>query len=193
MKEFTIFRAILVCLALISCGIAADFPPHDKKDKANKKCSVEQLEDGALITCPDGTTTMINNGSNGADGQTGATGNTGAAGEKGEKGDKGDAGMAGADGNSGSDGVSCTVDDSALGAIITCGDSVQLVTDGKDGEDGASSLNFEGHYCGRTVLSHDSMYYIIHGNQMVKLNGQWYKAKTSCYVRVVNGTIETQS
>ena len=66
---------VAVSLILMGCGIA-----QSKERKKVANCTVEETEEGAVITCPDGSTAVISNGTEGVPGEVGATG------EKGEKG-----------------------------------------------------------------------------------------------------------
>ncbi len=75
-------------------------------------------------------------GEQGAVGETGAQGNPGDVGQQGGKGDTGETGTAGPGGSPGSPGQGCTVQQQVNGALITCGVSSVLVTNGINGEDG---------------------------------------------------------
>lgn len=85
------------------------------KDGVNgTSCSTEQMVGGALITCTDGTQSVLLDGvagSNGQDGNQGPAGDTGAQGAQGQpgtqgpQGDKGDKGDAGEQGPAGQDGA----------------------------------------------------------------------------------------
>lgn len=107
-----------VILLLIGCGT---YHPNNKyqKRKVIKKansttgCSVDQLASGAVVTCPDGSSAVIYNGSNGSDSDT-----------------------AGPSGSDGTDGASCAVEQTDGGVIIYCGDSQAELYHGKDGEVG---------------------------------------------------------
>jgi hypothetical protein len=77
-------------LALISI-ILAGCAVHDNATT----CTVTQTPTAATVTCPDGTTATVQNGSQGIQGvpgQVGSTGQTGATGATGPQGDPGAAG-----------------------------------------------------------------------------------------------------
>lgn len=77
------------------------------QDGTSAYASVEQTDDGAVITCTDanGTTTAtITNGQDGAQGPQGPKGDKGDTGEQGPKGDKGDQGIQGPKGDTGDTG-----------------------------------------------------------------------------------------
>jgi hypothetical protein len=60
---------------LIACGAKGDKDKDDdKKPVAAVPCSVEQLETGALITCPDGSSAFVPKGQNGLPGSNGDDG-----------------------------------------------------------------------------------------------------------------------
>lgn len=112
--------------ALVGCGDAAsggtesgsrDAGPGPSTT-ADALCGVETQDDGSkLITCDDGTTAIVRDGTDGAQGA------------KGEPGPKGDPGK---------DGASCSVEDNGDGTkIITCTDGTKVtVADGAKGEPG---------------------------------------------------------
>jgi len=77
MKYILIFLA----LCLVGCG------PAKKRPSVN--CTVENTFDGALITCPDGSSALITSGLDGKDGERGPLGPTGAPGAQGEAGPAG--------------------------------------------------------------------------------------------------------
>jgi len=83
--------------SLITHGAAASIPTSG--------CSVTQSGGTAVITCADGTTASINNGSAGAAGSSGAVGNPGATGPAGAAGGVGAQGAAGVTGPTGAQGL----------------------------------------------------------------------------------------
>lgn len=99
--------------------------------EAGSACSVEDNGDGtATITCDDGTTATIGNGTDGMDGTDGIDGMDGRDGVD---------GMDGADGDAGADGTSCTVVEEGNGTkTISCEDGTMAMV--SDGTDGLSSL-----------------------------------------------------
>lgn len=58
-------------------------------------CSVQQTSEGAVITCPDGTTATLHNGAQGVQGSTGDLGVTGPTGPQGPQGVQGEVGPQG--------------------------------------------------------------------------------------------------
>lgn len=94
---------------LQGCGTKV-YTKRSAVKKATPTCTVSSLENGAVITCPDGSSTVIQHGLPGKDGD---------------------------DGQAGTNGTGCTLEDTETGAIITCGDRVVVLTDGEDGEPGA--------------------------------------------------------
>lgn len=119
------------------------------------EAKVEQLEDGALVTCKDksGTTTArIYNGEDGQDGQDGADGQDGYTPQKGI--DYFD-GADGQDGTDGEDGVSPTITSEAItgGHRLTITDAEGTTTvdvmdgaDGQDGQDGTDGADGQDGY-----------------------------------------------
>lgn len=134
-----------------------------------KPCTVDQLQDGASISCPDGTSAVVSNGQQGAPGP------------------------AGLPGTAGLDGRDCKVEDTENGAIITCATGSVVINDGQDGVDGkAKKINpepiYEGHFCSRTVVRIGKERYVInHG--LVPLNKDWYSIG-SCRLRYQNKQIQ---
>jgi len=59
----------LSILALSACAKKGDRGFNGSDGKDGSSCSVAQASNGAVITCQDGTSTLILNGTNGADGQ----------------------------------------------------------------------------------------------------------------------------
>ena len=153
---------VLMWLLVVSCGtepasfqVAQNTTAVDEpipKDMAQSMCSVEQLDDGALITCPDGSEAMVYNGHDGeagvdgidgVDGEDGVDGNNGSDGTNGTAGVDGNDGLAGQDGQDGEDGVdgsngvdgtSCTVLAHPLGAQIVCTDGTSVILSTKKGK-----------------------------------------------------------
>ena len=127
---------------------------------AGNQCKAEQTPQGIKLVCDDGTYHVYNgkDGKDGTDGKDGAKGDKGDAGSKGSKGDRGEHGETGergsdgadckdgaagkhgkdgADGRDGKDGVdgtSCKVLDHAEGAVLVCGNTRQVIYDGKNGK-----------------------------------------------------------
>lgn len=68
-------------------------------------CTVEHVTEGSLIRCPDGSTSLIENGDDGAQGPQGVAGQDGATGPQGVPGPQGSPGPQGQAGNDGQDGA----------------------------------------------------------------------------------------
>ena len=101
----------------------------DGQDGADGKdaepCTVQQHEDGATITCPDGTIAEIYHGQPGQNGIDGQDGQNGADGQD------------GVDGQDGQDAEPCTVEAHVDGATITCPDGTTVeIYHGQDGQSG---------------------------------------------------------
>ena len=75
-------RIIILGLILIGCGVQTETVTTRTVFVESEACSVESIEEGALITCPDGTTTVV------LEGQDGET-IVGPAGENGQDGKDG--------------------------------------------------------------------------------------------------------
>lgn len=81
---------ILMVLTLSACGLKGERGKTGLKGDTGApgadggSCSVEQLLNGAVITCSNGTTALISNGINGLDGQDGADGQDGEDGADGQ-------------------------------------------------------------------------------------------------------------
>lgn len=105
-------RHLLPLLLLVSCGgyHPKDESPSEPNDMVTvtkpTTCSVEKLEGGALISCPDGSSTFISDGSDGES-------------------------ITGASGSSGVDGTNCLVTQTPEGATITCGETTATVSNGQ--------------------------------------------------------------
>jgi hypothetical protein len=72
---------ILAAATVLTLGCGA---PEDGKDGGS--CHVEQRDDGAFLTCDDGTEAQVRNGTDGKDGADGAAGQDGADGKDGADG-----------------------------------------------------------------------------------------------------------
>lgn len=66
------FLALLSTLFLVACGNTTkhEITVNGKDGKDGSSCTTEQLANGALIKCTDGTMSIIYNGTNGADAPT---------------------------------------------------------------------------------------------------------------------------
>jgi hypothetical protein len=108
-------------------------------------CTVEDVEDGAQITCDDGTSVTVRDGQDGAPGGGGCsvtdspdgsatitcddgTSATIPPGQDGQDGQDGEDGQDGTDGRDGRDGESCELEDSATELCIICGNDEVCIT-----------------------------------------------------------------
>ena len=81
----------------LSCPDGSSFKiPEGKAGVDGSSCTVEPNSVGSTITCPDGSTSVVVNGTNGTNGTDGTSGTDGAAGTN------------GTNGNNGTDGVDAT-------------------------------------------------------------------------------------
>jgi hypothetical protein len=110
---------ILLLSALLSCGrddkanvncINKGDQCHVNVEISQGTCSVQQENEGAQISCPDGTKAFIKNGDQGPSGIQGQVGQDGAIGVQGIAGQNGINGIDGKDG----------VDGSQIRAIVPC-------------------------------------------------------------------------
>lgn len=165
-------KKLLGLIILAACGTPDDnytVTNNPIAGKDGKSCTVTDNALGALVTCDDGTSQLISDGSKGdqgakgdtgtqgSKGEKGNTGMTGATGSKGDQGVKGDTGAKGATGANGAPGTtteatSCTVamvkpSDSVPngGALITCGKTHALILNGYNGKDGKDGHDGKDH------------------------------------------------
>jgi len=126
-------------LALLITGCGTDFfrgkQGKDGKSTDGSSCIAERLsdEDGYgmanYITCDDGTTVRIADGSNGSDGKDGQS-TTGAAGTQGIQGASGSQGLAGTNGTNGTNGNNGADGEDAIVALLDpCGPSPNNAVD----------------------------------------------------------------
>ena len=66
---------LLPLLFVLACGAAGS--KKDKDKPASEPCTVEDVEGGVLMTCPDGTTAFLPNGRDGDRGEQGVPGRDG--------------------------------------------------------------------------------------------------------------------
>ncbi len=138
---------------------------RDGIDGTSAICTVERQENGALLSCSDGSYAFVQDGSNGSNGQNGENG------------------------SDGQDGNSCSVEQQEGGALITCGNSSALVqnglngTNGQDGQDGQDGEDGEDGDDGTLIsladYSGSSCTKIVGTSSYVKKNGSNYKLYTS--------------
>lgn len=95
-------RYILILLMLYGCGdLRKSEEIVGEPGKDGESCTVTQYDDGADISCPDGTIAHIYSGKDGVDGQKGADGENGKNGIDGKDGADGKDGTNGIDGEDG--------------------------------------------------------------------------------------------
>lgn len=75
-----------------------------QKKEDPKNCTTLKQDAATIVTCPDGTTSVVSDGSKGEQGDKGETGATGADGSKGETGETGATGATGSSGSNGQNG-----------------------------------------------------------------------------------------
>jgi OmcA/MtrC family decaheme c-type cytochrome len=119
-------RRVLVavtCVVLAGCS-----GPSGEDGKDGKPCTVKDNADGtATISCPDGSTVTVRNGTNGTNGTDGMNGANGA------------------NGSNGMNGTSCMVSDGPDAGLrtISCSDGTSVVvSDGKNGVDANTFTDF---------------------------------------------------
>lgn len=100
------YLILVAALALAGCA--------DRKVEATvqgapgtngSSCTTHQMEGGAIISCTDGTSSVIYNGANGLNGSNGVDGQDGTNGTNGTNGQNGVDGQNGTNGTNGSDGI----------------------------------------------------------------------------------------
>ena len=81
MNKLTIVYGILLILTLSACGKPQDGKAgadgsngHDGHDGTNASCTVKAIQGGSLISCSDGSSSLVLNGTNGTNGQNGTPG-----------------------------------------------------------------------------------------------------------------------
>lgn len=93
--------------------------------------SVEESEEGFVVTFSDGSTITVRHGEDGTDGAAGEKGDKGDKGDKGEQGDKGDKGEDGTDGADGETLIeSIIIGESEVTFILTSGKTVIIPLEG---------------------------------------------------------------
>lgn len=105
--------ATAIILTLVSCGEYDKVIPKGHHHEDQKTCVAQETEQGSTITCPDGSTATIKNGSSGPEGAPGAPG------QDGKSGDAGAAGKDGAIGPSGPAGVDGMAG-TAISELVPC-------------------------------------------------------------------------
>lgn len=123
----------LAAITLLSnCGPAE---PVDNRvySETGAVCSVEQIETGAVVRCPDGSEAYIHNGADGADGANG----TNCSVEPAEQG--------------------------AIVRCGDYEQTIYHGRDGAAGKNYHDQLIYEGYGCGRTIVSLDRVFYMFSG------------------------------
>lgn len=142
-------KLLLVSMFLVSCMQRTEEVTVVAKDGLNgvngTSCSVTPYENGSQISCSNGTSTFVSNGLNGQDGSNGVNGTNGTNGSNGQIGPQGPPGIPGVQGQQGN---GCTVDQVMGGAIVHCGASTAVITNGTDGAPTGSELIYAYDPCG---------------------------------------------
>ena len=162
-----IARPLILVGMLAGCGTYE--APRTQINALPDSCQVEEIDEGAIIRCPDGSKVEVHHGVNGVDGMDGMDGAAGQDGIDGKDGVDGIDGVDGQDGQDGEDGI-----------------------DGKDGKNAATVQPIlVGHYCGRMVIKIGGIHYIDHGN-ITRLHNWWLKISNTCQVRVHKGQVRVK-
>lgn len=114
------FCLLIILLALTACAPEAVLfeGMRGRPGEDGSSCSVAQVPDGAIISCTDGTSAVVLNGTTGTAGIDGQPGEPGVA------------------------GTSCTVNQTSSGAIVSCADgTVAVLENGQDGSNGSDGHN----------------------------------------------------
>lgn len=107
---------------LLAFGACSSLPSADIQTKTNSSCTVTKTQDGAIVTCPDGSEVFIPQGENGKDGIDGQDGQDGRDGTDGKNGENGIDGKDGLDGTNGIDGQNGeNGKDASIPTIVLCG------------------------------------------------------------------------
>lgn len=126
-------KKIIGLILLGACGFGQETyritaGPVGTAGKNGKSCTVSTVSEGALISCDDGTSSLVKNGA---------------------EGDTGSQGVAGIAGVNGTNGTSCSVLTIAVGdpvaanggSLITCGATTSLLLNGTNGANGVNGSN----------------------------------------------------
>lgn len=119
---------LAVSAFIVSCEHAHDYSFN------SSACTVKQVTGGAQITCPDGTTQFVSNGTDGSTGPQGNTGAAGTAGSNGTNGTNGSNGTNGTNGTNGSNGHNALVGSSVADPSV-CSNGGSVYTMGTDSND----------------------------------------------------------
>jgi hypothetical protein len=174
-------RAVL--LILVAIGIAAcskkteqiTIKGENGHDGVNgSSCSVEQLENGAKMSCTDGSFAYIYNGRDGSNGTNGVDGSSCSI-----SGTSSGASVTCSNGTSaailnglnGTNGQSCSIQDLANGAKITCGSQSAIIYDGEDAD--TSVIGIAGYIkpCGAEFNNDEIFLRMTDGNILALYDG----------------------
>lgn len=141
-----------IFLLIVGCGKKEDIEIEEPES-----CTVSETDEGTLISCPDGTSSIVSPGVNGDTGPQGPQGPAGPQGPRGPAGPTGPSGSDGAvgrDGNDGEDGQPCQYEVRDYGYDLICpgqepvpiyhGNNGRDGQDGHDGNDGHDGRDGQG-------------------------------------------------
>ncbi len=127
---------------LLTAKANYDYKPADGKDgKDGSSCSAQQLTNGALITCTDGTSAIAFNG------------------------------VDGTNGSNGTNGSSCSVTPTMTGAVVSCTNgSSAIILNGVDGAPAPTAFGIAGYIfpCGDQA-NNDEIFFRMTDNSIVAL------------------------
>lgn len=138
-------------------------PVEVVEDTSHDDCTITETPKGTLISCPDGSSSLIKQPTDGKDGAVGKPGAKGDTGETGAsvEGPKGDPGIIGPPGK---DGYSCTTTQTDYGSHVACeDDSYSDIMNGTPGFNGTSCTVIQNDF-GAAINCDD-------GTSAVVLNG----------------------
>ncbi len=152
--------AMLSLLTVVSCGPSVEridvIDGRDGRDGTSSVCSVSQVEGGITLSCSDGSSGFLANGTNGQDGADGQNGEDGSDGENGQD------GQDGTDGINGSGNLSqialngCTLASSGVYAKLQGSGSLKLYSNSNCSGNSLASLS-----------STDEIYVLSGGNLLI--------------------------
>ena len=154
-------KLILMMILLTGCGAFKKEKDIEVQDGEN--CTTTEDGTSVLITCPDGSTTIIKNGENGAPGSPGKNGTRGPAGSSGVAGSsctvtetETGSTLTCQDGTSSTinHGSGCRIQEREYGADLICGDDIVPIRHGRNGEAGPGGPGMgRGRHCRGQYLS----------------------------------------
>jgi len=163
----------LTMVTLASCGAKREVVQIvDGQDGGS--CRTQQLENGSLISCDDGSFSYIYNGSNGLNGNSCSVESS----EGGAILSCTDGSLVeilnGSDGKDGKNGKGCTIKDLKNGALVKCGNNSAVIYDGKDGEnalEGAIGIASYIFPCGKEFKNDEILLRLTDGNILALYDG----------------------